>query len=81
MNILKFLNGLFKKKKPEKIRITIRDGKFMRAAIPANYAYHQFAAMQRIELYRAKLNGGSVVFTNGLGAFIGDSKLGEGRWL
>ena len=69
MNILRWIKGLFKKKQPEKIRIVIRDGKFVMAKIPEDYIYHVAAINQRVECYRAKLNGTRIGFIKGLGAF------------
>ena len=67
MNILRWIKGLFKKKQSEKIRIVIRDGKFVMAKIPNDYIYHAGAIRQRVECYRIKLNGNRI---GGLGTWF-----------
>lgn len=67
--MINWIKGLLKKKEPEKIRVTIRDGKFVRALIPANCEYHPAATRQRLFCYETKLNGSP--FLQGLGGLGG----------
>ena len=59
MNILRWLKGLLKKKQPEKIRIVIRDGRYIRASVPDHiYCSPKLpVVMQEIACYENALNG------------------------
>lgn len=65
------LDNLFKKSAPEKIRVTIRDGKLMKVIVPASVYEnnHELAVRQSIECYRIKLNGHYL--SSGLGGLGG----------
>jgi acyl-CoA hydrolase len=57
--MVNWIKGLFKKKKPGKIRMTIKDDKLIKVNIPSSVyeKHHELAVRQEIECYRIKING------------------------
>ena len=65
--MIKFIFGLFKKK-PEKIRIRVRDNKFMWATYPKPLEVNPFDR-QMLACYEIQLNGNRHLGHMGIGSF------------
>ncbi len=70
-----WIKGLFKKKEPEKIRVTIRGGKFVKATIPSDCEYYPSAIRQTILCYEIKLNGNPYLQGLGGGSLVMGNKV------